>query len=697
MNDTPKEQVEDINELSKDTIDSLARKRSIEANNETNREKRAKILKKVDKAKFRHADAPDKVTKTSPPKATNVTGTGKSQQWGFGANKGYGQGHYMGDSVEQVEVEDQLDEAHKLKDEVVMSYPSLKGVKGRIGEIRHGAYKGAPKTYTIDYQHPKHPEGNMSSIQLSSDQFKAHKPGKLGEEVEEQLEEGILSKISGKIMGTAPEKPKYKVGQVVSYQTNAHQPEWKDGGSGKGEITKYSNGHYTINGNPVNHFEIKKVHEEVESLDELSKNDNTSPEWDEKRVKQFTGKKVEEEVESLDELSMDTVKSYKEKVSKNPAPSRTTSDILHKAIRRFAGKERAEDRIHHDEMVKMRARLGIKEEIEQVEEGRFLKPKTEKPPKSTATMSLNQLLKNKKENPGQSPFKTQDDKVKKYLGEVEETLDESDTPDRMKGKQKPYVSSDGKGNYEVLGNTGQTKATFSRATHGKDAHVAAQRHLRSKYNEYMKEETLDEASHAEAFKSETDSMKPGTKKYVGRKDNKEVHAKKDEQGNVKFYHKDGIKGQLKSVQQETLYEAATPSHKVGDTVYATSPTNKALTMTGKVTKIGATLTTVKHKDGSEGNYPHKLIGKEYSDLHTDPAKKYKQFQREHLEQTGELLTLTEVKYIVENANGGAGVIAQHGGIDGRAPENTGKAKKMMGNKTSIDAIVKIIAKGAKPN
>jgi len=364
-----------------------------------------------------------------------------------------------------------------------------------------------------------------------------------------------------------------------------------------------------------------------------------------------------------------------------------------------------------------------KEEIEQVEEGRFLKPKTEKPPKSTSTMSLNQLLKNKKENPGQSPFKTQDDKVKKYLGEVEETLDEglgdtikrgiksvkrgmqgwdknavgpngeklgepkavvdrvksrtddelksikdtftdpkntfvtrntsfdnptkhspaglqkrvldremkkrgltseetlsegakhvinvtvsdpnhsavskrketvqrqvnvvakdrnsaidtainfyrkqglkvhdhayvglkeSTVPDRMKGKQKPYVSGDGKGGYEVLGNTGQTKATFNRATHGKDAHAAAQKHLKSKYNEYMNEETLDEASHAEAFKSETDSMKPGTKKYVGRKDNKEVHAKKDEQGNVKFYHKDGIKGQLKSVQEETIDEA----------------------------------------------------------------------------------------------------------------------------------------------
>ena len=136
-----------------------------------------------------------------------------------------------------------------------------------------------------------------------------------------------------------------------------------------------------------------------------------------------------------------------------------------------------------------------------------------------------------------------------------------------------------------------------------------------------------------------------------------------------------------------------PRHKVGDTVYASSSTNKALTMTGKVTKIGHTLTTVKHKDGSEANYPHKLVSKEYSDLHTDPAKKYKQFQREHLEQTGELLTLTEVKYILENSAGGAGVIAQHAGINGNAPAGTGKVKKMMGNKTDATAIAKIIVNG----
>lgn len=70
---------------------------------------------------------------------------------------------------------------------------------------------------------------------------------------------------------------------------------------------------------------------------------------------------------------------------------------------------------------------------------------------------------------------------------------ESVVPAHMKGKQKPYVSSDGKGNYEVLGNTGQTKAEFSRKEHGKDAHSKAQAHLKSKYDEYMKEETkLDE-------------------------------------------------------------------------------------------------------------------------------------------------------------------------------------------------------------
>jgi hypothetical protein len=42
----------------------------------------------------------------------------------------------------------------------------------------------------------------------------------------------------------------------------------------------------------------------------------------------------------------------------------------------------------------------------------------------------------------------------------------------------------------VLGNRGQTKAEFSRKEHGKDAHTKARAHLKSKYDEYMKEEIL---------------------------------------------------------------------------------------------------------------------------------------------------------------------------------------------------------------
>lgn len=76
-----------------------------------------------------------------------------------------------------------------------------------------------------------------------------------------------------------------------------------------------------------------------------------------------------------------------------------------------------------------------------------------------------------------------------------ESVDESVVPDHMRGKQKPYVSSDGKGNFEVLGNKGQTKAEFSRKEHGSMAQGKARAHLKAKYDEYMKEEVemFDEA------------------------------------------------------------------------------------------------------------------------------------------------------------------------------------------------------------
>lgn len=80
---------------------------------------------------------------------------------------------------------------------------------------------------------------------------------------------------------------------------------------------------------------------------------------------------------------------------------------------------------------------------EGVAEGKFVKaaggvpsdrhgnPLPPKPPKSVSTMTLKQLEKNKRENPGKSPFVTQDEKVKKYIGLDEQGVAEGAKVDRM--------------------------------------------------------------------------------------------------------------------------------------------------------------------------------------------------------------------------------------------------------------------------
>ena len=106
------------------------------------------------------------------------------------------------------------------------------------------------------------------------------------EQARQGVSGGLMNKIANKVMGAAPEQPKYKVGQRVKYETSPHQPDWKDGGRGVGVITAYKNGHYMINGNPVNHFEIKGVVEQgvAEGLagydvhKKSTSNNNSSPE-----------------------------------------------------------------------------------------------------------------------------------------------------------------------------------------------------------------------------------------------------------------------------------------------------------------------------------------------------------------------------------------------------------------------------------
>jgi len=64
----------------------------------------------------------------------------------------------------------ELDEAVKLGSKVKIHAPGkdYHAQIGHIGEIRHGAHKDAPKTYTVDY-------GNSKSVQLDKKNFKLHK------------------------------------------------------------------------------------------------------------------------------------------------------------------------------------------------------------------------------------------------------------------------------------------------------------------------------------------------------------------------------------------------------------------------------------------------------------------------------------------------------------------------------------------
>ena len=84
-----------------------------------------------------------------------------------------------------------------------------------------------------------------------------------------------------------------------------------------------------------------------------------------------------------------------------------------------------------------------------VAEGKFVKaaggvpsdrhgnPKIEKPPKDVSVASLKQLEKNKRENPSQSPFRTQDEKVKKYIGLKDQGM-EKDSDQELVRRQGSY-------------------------------------------------------------------------------------------------------------------------------------------------------------------------------------------------------------------------------------------------------------------
>jgi hypothetical protein len=70
----------------------------------------------------------------------------------------------------EMKEEVELDESIKIGSKVTIHSPGkdYHGQTGHVGEIRNGAHKDAPKTYTVDY-------GNSQSVQLKATNMKKHK------------------------------------------------------------------------------------------------------------------------------------------------------------------------------------------------------------------------------------------------------------------------------------------------------------------------------------------------------------------------------------------------------------------------------------------------------------------------------------------------------------------------------------------
>lgn len=105
-----------------------------------------------------------------------------------------------------------LDEAHKIGSSVEVIKGSGKGIKGHIGEIRHGAFKGAPKTYTV--YHGEHdaiqvPKEHIRAIKEDNDLDEGYGEGDIatgGTVIYKHEGKHVMSKVSHKTGGGAGTK-----------------------------------------------------------------------------------------------------------------------------------------------------------------------------------------------------------------------------------------------------------------------------------------------------------------------------------------------------------------------------------------------------------------------------------------------------------------------------------------------------------
>ena len=154
----------------------------------------------------------------------------------------------------------ELEEAHKLGSPVEVIKGSGKGIKGHIGEIRHGAYTGAPKTYTVYH-------GEHDAIQVPKEHIRAMKEEvELDEVLDPSMGAGEYVKDFQK--SKAPQfknksKEKRRMMGIAAYLQAKRSAVSEELKGKQHKIDKNKNG-------KVDAHDFKLLRKEEEQIDELS-------------------------------------------------------------------------------------------------------------------------------------------------------------------------------------------------------------------------------------------------------------------------------------------------------------------------------------------------------------------------------------------------------------------------------------------
>jgi hypothetical protein len=735
-----------IDELSNNTLQSVAKKRAdqskeaggIGVNNPT-RAKAMDLLRKSDNAKYRHTEHPSKVTPKTPapaPTEADKAAHAKANKAKVDSqnNRGYGEGRYMGDSVEQTEVEDQIDE---LSMDTVKSYKDKVKANPAPSKTTHNILHKAIRRFAGK---------ERAEDRIHSDEMKKMRE-RLGLKNEEVLDEDIGSSIKKGIKSVKRGFQGWADTRMTPGSIQKRTKELTDDELADQRAQRDEPG----NTEPGKHSPVglqRRLHDREKRKRDLA-NEEVITEgagigdlvkfhkiagMNGHRYAQISGFIMSKKDGNIDPMTgrvHGTATHYVAKLKKDPLNTvNFTPDVHipvgdvhkvdqyaeiqnHKAKQKMLGKIKGES-IDEEVTFSGKGANGVQYKIIKTGDDHAIHANGKHIDTYGSHQRAMSVLKN--EVPGlKADLKEEvldEDAAQKNMGHAMDTIE----PSKRDAARKQYGAARSKGlthassislMHQRFGGTNEeVDEAFEKPKAAKTKEIeksdnAAHARL-NKPMPIQKPIRVEEVEQIEELSNET------LKSYVSKSNKHRTQASVEHLGqgkwdpkfvdkmdrradhSIKAYHK--IKNKHSMTTEEVVDEEVKtekPKHKVGDTVWATSPTNKALTMTGKVTKIGVTLTTVKHKDGSEAHYPHKLVNNDYEVLHPNSKK----WQREHLEQTGELLSLSEVKYILENAAGGAGVIAQHSGVNDSAPQGTGRVKKMMGNKTDAVAIAKIIANG----